>query len=89
MKTQKEPKAEIIAFYQGGAKVHASTTHEKTELEDMIGRALDDSKKAVKLDTVNEDENVADDCLILLLDKMLFCTILNKNDTPIKIVKNT
>jgi hypothetical protein len=81
-KIKKEPKAEIIAFYTGGAKVHATTTHSKVELERMMIESMND-KPAVKIDTVNEDPEVADDSLTLLFDKLLFFTIFEKAPKPI------
>jgi hypothetical protein len=82
MKADKTPRGEIIAFYQGGAKVHATTTHTKVELESMMEGRME-SAKWVKLDTVNEDPGIADDSLTLLFDKMLFYTIFEKNDSKI------
>lgn len=83
MKADKIPRAEIIAFYQGGAKVHATTTLTKVELETLLSVGLDENKKAVRIDTVNEDQAIADDSLTLLYDKMLFYTIFEKNESKI------
>jgi hypothetical protein len=81
-KIKKESGAEIIAFYTGGAKVHATTTYSKDELEKMIEDAME-NKPAVKLNTVNEDPEIADDSLTLLFDKMLFFTVFDKAPKPI------
>jgi hypothetical protein len=83
MKIRKEPKAEIMAFYQGGAKFHASTTHTKEELEQMMETALTESRGYVKLDTINEDDNIEDDSLTMLFSKLLFYSVLQKNNSPI------
>lgn len=77
-KAEKVERAEIMAFYTGGAKLHASTTYTKMELETRIENALSNDQKFVKLDTVNTDPEIADDSLTLLLDKMLFYTVLEK-----------
>lgn len=83
-KVDKVPRAEVIAFYAGGAKVHATTTHTKVELESRIEGAMTENPIGfVKLDTVNQDENIADDSLTLLFDKMLFYTVFEKNDSKI------
>lgn len=83
MKVRKEPKAEILAFYTGGAKVHASTAHEYEELKEMMEQGIMNNEKVVMLDTINEDETVANDCLGLVLDKLLFYSVLIKNDSKI------
>lgn len=83
MKVRKEPKAEILAFYTGGAKVHASTAHEYEELKEMMEQGIMNNQKVVVLDTINEDESVANDTLGLVLDKLLFYSVLIKNTSPI------
>jgi hypothetical protein len=83
MKERKTEGSQIMAFYMGGAKFHASVTHTKAEVEDMIGEALIAKKPAIKLDTVNEDDTIKDDCLIMTFDKLLFVTVLEKNDSGI------
>jgi hypothetical protein len=77
-KIKKEDGAEIMAFYTGGAKLHAITTHSKEDLEAKIENAMIEKTPFVKLDTVNTDADIADDSLTLLLDKMLFYTVLVK-----------
>lgn len=77
-KVAKAERAEIMAFYTGGAKLHASTTHTKQEMESMIENAMVNKMPFVKLDTVNTDPEIADDSLTLLLDKLLFYTVLEK-----------
>jgi hypothetical protein len=83
MKETKKEGCQITAFYQGGVKFHASVTHTKGEAESMIEEALVEKKPAVKLDTVNEAPEVSDDCLIMLLDKLLFISITKVNDSGI------
>lgn len=77
-KVKKEEKAEIMAFYAGGAKLHAVTTHSKEDLEFMIENAMMTAVPFIKLDTVNTDAEIADDSLTLLLDKLLFYTVMIK-----------
>lgn len=88
MKKQKEEKSEIMAFYTGGAKLHAITTHTKEELEGLIENALMSKISFVRLDTVNTDQEIEDDSLTLLLDKLLFYTVLQKNKSPIVSIGN-
>jgi hypothetical protein len=83
MKADKTARAEIIAFYVGGAKVHATTTLTKVELESKLEGDMLSATPFCKIDTVNEDPAVADDSLTLLFDKMLFFTIFEKNDSKI------
>jgi hypothetical protein len=83
MKELKKEGAQIMAFYVGGVKFHASVTHTKEELEDMVGLALKNDEPAIKLNTINEDPTIADDCLIMTLDNLLFCSIIVKNDSGI------
>lgn len=84
MKVEKVARAEVMAFYSGGAKVHATTTHTKVELESRIEGAMTENPIGfVRLDTVNTDNDVADDSLTLLFDKLLFYTIFEKNDSKI------
>lgn len=83
MKEKKPIAAEIMAFYTGGAKLHAVTSHKKEELEAKMEEAMTNKVAFVKLDTVNEDNTILDDSLTLLFDKLLFYTILVKNNSPI------
>jgi hypothetical protein len=83
VKEKKPIAAEIMAFYTGGAKLHAVTSHTKEELEGMMEGGIEGGKKCVRLDTVNEDNSILDDSLTLLFDKLLFYTILVKNNSPI------
>lgn len=84
MKTEKVARAEVIAFYAGGAKVHATTTYTKVELETRMEEAMTNNPIGfVKIDTVNQDPEVADDSLTLLFDKLLFYTVFEKNDSKI------
>jgi hypothetical protein len=77
-KVDKVPRAEVMAFYHGGAKFHAATTYTKVELETRIENAMSNGSKFVKVDTVNEDKSIADDSLTMLFDRMLFYTVLEK-----------
>jgi hypothetical protein len=83
VKIKKEPKADIMAFYQGGMKFHAATTHSKEELEGMIERALNEKQPYVKLDTINEDDKIEDDSLTFLFSGLCFYSVLQNNTSPI------
>ena len=73
-KKKKDEGAEIIAFYVGGAKLHASTTLSKPDLDKLIEGRMEGNHKFVTIDTVNEDPKVLDDSVTLVFDKMLFYT---------------
>jgi hypothetical protein len=83
LKTRKTPKAEIIVYYVGGAKAHASTTLTKEELETALYERIEGGHKSYTIDTVNEDEAIEDDSLTILFDKLLFYTVFQKNASPI------
>jgi hypothetical protein len=52
-------------------------------LETLMEEGMEAGHKCVRLDTVNEDQTILDDSLTLLFDKLLFYTILVKNNSPI------
>lgn len=73
-KKEKIAQAEIMAFYVGGAKMHAVTTLSKGDLDALIEGRMETGKKAVTIDTFNEDSQIEDDSVTLVFDKMLFYT---------------
>lgn len=84
---EKTPQADIMAFYVGGAKIHATTTHTKDELNALMEGAMVD-KPSCRIDTINEDPDIFDDSLTLLFDKMLFYTVIEPNRSGIQIVSD-
>lgn len=74
-KIRKEVKSELLAFYQGGTKLRAATTHEPAELKARIENARKAMQDA-EIDTANEDEAVADDKLYLTRTGLLFYSII-------------
>lgn len=74
-KLKKEVKTQILVFYQGGTRLKANTTHTPSELKSIIEKAKKEVIDA-EIDTVNEDEDVADDKLYLTRNGLLFYTII-------------
>ena len=76
-------KSILLAFYQGGTKLKAGTTHTPEELK----KRIDDARKVVggtdcEIDTVNEDASVQSDKLYLTRNGLLFYSIQVPKQDP-------
>ncbi len=81
MKRVKQVKSFLKVAYEGGAMMTVETTHPMVELKRIMVAGRKSGQ--AELDTVNDDENIADDVCILHMEKVLFYLIAEPNETKI------
>ena len=86
MKKRKKVNSMVKLIFEGGATIDARTTHEYSELSMLLKKGMLHNDTIV-IDTVNEQDNVADDCLVVSCDKLLAAIPFQPNESQIEISK--